>query len=178
MLDRKERILEDELARLRIRVEKTHAEWLATCAEAAQWLSRAQAIEGRAAIAAAAPGVSARVEPEWEQRMGIAYPADVTLNLPEIPASTGGSTVSYTAATHRAATVEGARHAAALRATAIVSAELAATRSRRRAVERRWIPRMQEQLRSIEQVLEEQELEDILRLHWAAGNDATDRGIR
>jgi V/A-type H+-transporting ATPase subunit D len=65
-----------------------------------------------------------------------------------------------------------------LRATAIVSAELAATRSRRRAVERRWIPRMEEQLRSIEQVLEEQELEDILRLHWAAGNDGADRGIR
>jgi len=50
----------------------------------------------------------------------------------------------------------------------LVSAELAVTRTRQRAVEKRWIPRLEEGLAAIRRRLDEQELEEGLRLRWAA----------
>jgi ATP synthase subunit D len=60
------------------------------------------------------------------------------------------------------------RHAAAQRARLVVSAELAATRTRQRAVEKRWVPKLESELLSIRRQLDEQELEEGLRLRWAA----------
>jgi vacuolar-type H+-ATPase subunit D/Vma8 len=42
------------------------------------------------------------------------------------------------------------------------------TRTRQRAVEKRWIPRLEEELTAIRRQLDEQELEESLRLRWAA----------
>lgn len=170
MLDRKERILDDELGRLRLRSGQTGVAWTTACEEADRWLVRAQAIEGRAAVAAAA-APQAVERTEWENRMGVRFPGGVSVSLPQPVPPAGGSALVFAARAYRAATEAGVHHAAALRALAVVRAELAATRSRRRAVEQRWIPRMEDQLRSIERALEEQELEETLRLHWVAGHD-------
>jgi vacuolar-type H+-ATPase subunit D/Vma8 len=175
MLDRKERILDDELGRLRLRIEQTSALWVSACAEADRWLVRAQGIDGRAAVAAAAPLANATVRTEWENRMGVRFPGGIDVALPEPDPPAGGSALAFAARAYRAATDAGVHHAAALRALAVVSGELASTRSRRRAVEQRWIPRMEDEVRSIERALEEQELEEILRLHWVAGHDAGGR---
>jgi vacuolar-type H+-ATPase subunit D/Vma8 len=74
----------------------------------------------------------------------------------------------YAAAAHRSALSAAVRHAALQRAVLLVSAELAATRARQRAVERRWVPRLEGELLAIRRQLDEQELEEGLRLRWAA----------
>ena len=76
--------------------------------------------------------------------------------------------MSYAAAAHRSALAAAVRHAAAQRAVLLVSAELAATRTRQRAVEKRWVPRLENELLAIRRQLGEQELEEGLRLRWAA----------
>jgi vacuolar-type H+-ATPase subunit D/Vma8 len=74
----------------------------------------------------------------------------------------------YAAAAHRSALSAAVRHAALQRAVLLVSAELAATRTRQRAVEKRWVPRLEGELLAIRRQLDEQELEEGLRLRWAA----------
>ena len=76
--------------------------------------------------------------------------------------------MSYAAAAHRSALAAAVRYAAAARAVLLMSAELAVTRIRARAVEKRWIPRLEDELLAIRRRLDEQELEEGLRLRWAA----------
>ena len=76
--------------------------------------------------------------------------------------------MSYASVAHRSALTAAVRHAAAARAVLLVSAELAATRTRKRAVEKRWVPRLEGQLLAIRRQLDEQEREEGLRLRWAA----------
>jgi V/A-type H+-transporting ATPase subunit D len=76
--------------------------------------------------------------------------------------------LSYAAAVHRSALNAAVRHAALARAVLLVSADLAATRTRQRAVEKRWVPRLENELLALRRQLDEQELEEGLRLRWAA----------
>jgi vacuolar-type H+-ATPase subunit D/Vma8 len=71
--------------------------------------------------------------------------------------------LSYAAAVHRRALEAGVRYAAVQRAELLLAAELAATRTRQRAVENRWIPRLEDELQSIRRQLDAQELEESLR---------------
>ena len=48
-----------------------------------------------------------------------------------------------------------------------IEAELAATARRQRAIERRWIPEHETELRRIALTLDEREREDIARVKWA-----------
>ena len=48
-------------------------------------------------------------------------------------------------------------------------AQLAATARRQRAIERRWIPEHEAELRRIALTLDEREREDIARVKWAVG---------
>ena len=84
--------------------------------------------------------------------------------------------MSYAAAAHRSALTAAVRHAAVQRSLLLVSAELAATRTRQRAVEKRWIPRLENELLAIRRQLDEQELEESLRLRWAADRNETTTG--
>jgi len=52
----------------------------------------------------------------------------------------------------------------------LVSAELTTTRLRQRAIENTWIPRLEAKLISIQGQLDEQELEESLRVRWAENN--------
>lgn len=60
------------------------------------------------------------------------------------------------------------RDGVATRAVAIVETELAATRARQRAIENRWVPRLEEELRMLEVRLDELDREENVRLRWAA----------
>ena len=57
-----------------------------------------------------------------------------------------------------------ARHAAAARAVRVIDAGAGATRYRLRAIEGRWIPRLERALSQVELALEEQEHADGVRL--------------
>jgi ATP synthase subunit D len=70
----------------------------------------------------------------------------------------GSSALFYAAAAHRSALAAAVRHAALARAVQLVSVELAATRTRQWAVEKRWVPRLEGELAAIRRPLDEQEL--------------------
>lgn len=52
----------------------------------------------------------------------------------------------------------------------LVSTELTTTRLRQRAIENTWIPRLEAKLISIQGQLDQQELEESLRVRWAENN--------
>ena len=59
-------------------------------------------------------------------------------------------------------------HAAAAAAVRVLEAEEGATRRRLRAIEDRWMPRLQQALVQIQLGLEEQEHAEGVQLRWAA----------
>jgi V/A-type H+-transporting ATPase subunit D len=70
---------------------------------------------------------------------------------------------------HRAALDAAARHAAAAAAVRTVDDEVRATRFRLRAVQDRWIPRLEQALAEVTFTIEELERADAARLRLAAG---------
>lgn len=172
LLDRKQHILADELERLQLRAELTRTEWEGLATEAALWLRRAAALDGSGRIGMAAPLAPAGVRLRWGSTMGVAYPEDPECQLPAASPAGGSSALSYTATVHRSALEAGIRYAAVQRAEKLLTAELAATRTRQRAVENRWIPRLEKELMDIRRQLDAQELEESLRLRWAADQNA------
>ena len=170
LLDRKQRIMADELDRLTLYAEALRAEWEDAAREGALWLRRAAALDGATALEAGAPSRPATVEVRWGAAMGVTYPVDTLCALPEPEPVGRSSALSCTARAHREALVVAVRCAAAQRAVDLLTAELVATRTRQRAIENRWIPGLEEELRIIRRRLEEQELEETLRVHWAAEN--------
>lgn len=176
LLDRKQHILADELERSQIRVELSRAEWEELAREAALWLRRAAALDGSGRVQAAAPLEPARVSIPWGSAMGVLYPEDPECRIPAAPHAGGSSAVFYAAAVHGRALEAGVRYAAVQRAELLLAAELAATRTRQRAVENRWIPRLENELQGIRRQLDAQELEESLRLRWAADRNSGKAG--
>ncbi len=176
LLDRKQHILSDELERLQLRAELARGEWEQLATEAAAWLRRAAALDGSRQLEAAVPSDPAEVRMRWGSAMGVMYPEDPQCSLPAAARSGGSSALSYTAAVHRSALEAGVRYAAVQRAELLLAAELAGTRTRQRAVENRWIPRLENELLEIRRQLDAQELEESLRLRWAADRPSRNSG--
>jgi V/A-type H+-transporting ATPase subunit D len=168
LLDRKQRILADELERLHLKSARTEQAWLTAARNAESWRARAAALDGSEVIAAAAPLTPALVEVEWGGAMGVAYPEDAHCEAPVAAPAGASSALSYAATAARAALAAAVRQAAAERAVLLLTAELTATRTRLRAVQKRWIPRLEGELDTIRRQLLEQELQENLRLRWAA----------
>lgn len=183
LLDRKDRILAEELERLRLRAARAREEWEDLAGQAAVWLARAAALDGRERITAAASPDPAEVQVRWGGAVGVGYPEDALYHPPVASPAGGSSALSFAAESHRAALAAGIRCAAVQRAILLVSVEVMATRVRRRAIEERWIPGLEDELVTIRLLLDEQELEENLRLRWSADevrrrgtSDPEDRG--
>lgn len=170
LLDRKQHILADELERLELFAEHSRREWEDLASIAATWLHRSAEMDGRDRIRAAAADKPAIVEVNWGGAMGVSYPENVTVQLPPERHPGGSSALSYAAQSHRDSLVAAATCAAARRAMLLVSAELTTTRLRQRAIENTWIPRLEAKLISIQGQLDQQELEESLRVRWAENN--------
>lgn len=176
LLDRKQHILADELERSQLRVELSRAEWEELAGEAALWLRRASALDGSGRVEAAAPLEPARVSFSWGSAMGVLYPEDPECRLPTTPRTGGSSALAYAVAVHARALEAGVRFAVVQRAELLLAAELAATRARQRAVENRLVPRLENELQAIRRQLDAQELEESLRLRWAADRSSANTG--
>lgn len=168
LLDRKQHILAEELERLQLRAELARTQWENLAGDASLWLRRSVALDGTARLAACAPVDPALVQLRWGSAMGVLYPENPGCDLPAAVRGAGSSALSYTAAVHRDALEAGVRFATVRRAELLLSSELAATRTRQRAVENRWIPRLEAELLEIRRQLEAQEFEESLRMRWAA----------
>ena len=170
-LDRKLRVLFPERQRLRLLADRQRDEWVAACAHAQRWLLRAAVLSGEVGIRQSSPREALTAEVTWTSAMGLRYPADVRLSFPTdadvlFPNAASGAA----AAAFRAAVTAGARAATADEAVRRIDADIAVTRRRLRALEKRWLPQLQESLRTLALALEQAEQEDITRLrHVVAG---------
>jgi V/A-type H+/Na+-transporting ATPase subunit D len=163
LLDRKLHILHLEQDRLRAEERRTRREWESSCATADLWLLRAALLAGRRAIELATSRVPAEVTVHYGLAAGTRYPSEVTCTTPE-PESFDSPTIAVARKACREAACAAARHAAAAQAVRIIDTEAGATRYRLRAIERRWIPRLERALTEVDQGLEEQEHADGIRL--------------
>jgi V/A-type H+-transporting ATPase subunit D len=169
-LDRKLRILLPELERRRLLAARRREVWIADVALAQTWLLRASLLGGQDALANARPQAPADVQVVWTTSMGLSYPDDVRLTGPDEPPilPAGNAAIAPAAAAFRAALLSGARTAAADEAVLRVEAEVLITRHRLRALEKRWLPHLQQALDALELSLEQAEQEDGMRLRQAA----------
>ena len=172
LLDRKQHILADERERLELFAEQTRKDWEGLARIAATWLQRTSAMDGQDRIDAAATDETAVVEVSWGGAMGVRYPEDATVQLPPERHPGGSSALSFAATSHRDSLVAAARFAAASRAMRLITIELTTTRMRQRAIENTWIPRLEAKILAIQRQLDEQELEEGLRVRWAEDNRA------
>lgn len=169
-IDRKLRILFPEQQRLRIVAERQRAQWVSACAEADRWLVRAALLGGQDGIRDASTLEPVTAEVRWSTAMGLSYPsgADLSPARDEVSLPVANAAMGPAAAAVRAAVDAGVRTAAAEEAVRRLDAEIAVTRRRLRALDKRWLPRLRGDLVRLELGLEQAEQEDALRLRRAA----------
>ena len=170
LLDRKQKILRIAIGNRAARAQESRRRWEEAARAALPWLGRTLALDGLGRVHTAVPVTFAQARIEWGGSMGISFPEGATVSLPAEPPSAGSSALAFAAARHREALAAAVVHAADARALLLITRELADTRTRQRAVENRWIPRLEDELARILRSLAEQELEESLRLRWAAGS--------
>lgn len=177
LLDRKLHLLLSEQDRLRMEERRTRQDWESSCAKADLWLLRAALLSGRRAITLAASRIPAEVTVRYGLAGGTRYPSGITCVTPE-PGTFDGATLGAARKACRDAVAAAARHAAATEAVRIIDTEIGATRYRLRAIEERWIPRLERTLTQVELGLEEQEHADGVRLLQLLGHRADPAGAQ
>jgi V/A-type H+-transporting ATPase subunit D len=169
VLDRKLRILQVELERLRAATTRTGQDWDICCAAADRWLLRAALLGGQRAIRLAAADRPADVQISYAVTMGVRHPAGATCRPAAGPGRWAGPAVTEAGQAHQRALAAAAAHAAATAALQIIEAEALATRYRLRAIKDRWIPRLEQARVEVAFAIDEQERADGARLRLAAG---------
>ncbi|MGZ4201364.1 MAG: V-type ATP synthase subunit D [Thermoleophilaceae bacterium] len=165
LLDEKFRALIHERSRLEPEVAEARGDWERRARAAELWLTRAAVLGGEHQLeAAAALAVPADVTVRWRVVLGVACPAETSVE-PDAGAPPGGSAALLSAVeAHRLALEAAVRVAAGEAALRRIDDELLATRLRRNAIERNWIPAHEAALSALELTLEELEREDGTRL--------------
>jgi vacuolar-type H+-ATPase subunit D/Vma8 len=170
LLDRKQRALAVEGERLELAAARAAEIFERESRAAASWLRRSTALDGHRGVNASAPLVAAQVTIGYDVTMGVRHPTSAEVRFPPRSEPAGSSALAYTVEAHRTALLAAVRLAAARRAVALVAAELALTRQQQRALDQRWIPKLERRLAEVVQRLDETEREENLRLRWAAAN--------
>lgn len=180
LLDRKLRILQLEQERYAERAELAARSWAGAIATAETWALRAALLAGAGAFESVHDGSSAEVHLEWAALMGARYPSTGRVML---PAPARSSALAPSAAVDEAArayaeaarlAVEAAVMVSALR---VVNAEVAATRFRKRAIEDRWMPRLERAAAELDLALSEAESSEGIQLRLAAAARDGSRGL-
>ncbi|MET8946883.1 V-type ATP synthase subunit D [Streptomyces sp. NPDC004542] len=173
LLERKLRLLLDRERAERRAAEDAGSAWRDELADADTWLVRGVLLGGEQALAQAVPADRAGVGVEWATLMGVPHPAAVTWTAPvPSPAEPAppNTALAQAQAAYRSAVRAAAEYAAHRAAAELLAAEAERTRQRVRALRRRWIPRLQQELAAVELALEEAEHEEAVRRRWAAAH--------
>ena len=161
VLDRRLRILAAHQARLEADAGRAEAHWRGRHTEATTWLLRVAVLGHRRGIrAAAADRPEAEIELGREVVAGVAYPVLVRFTAGDRAPSAApvATAAADPAARACAVALEAAiRYALTYAAARAVRTEAEQTRLRRRAVEDRWLPRLEERLHALSAELDEQE---------------------
>jgi V/A-type H+-transporting ATPase subunit D len=168
LLERKREALRRELSRSEERVSRTRVAWKEACDAAERWMLRALMLGCRPALElAAATTRDAHARLEWRTALGVTYPRVAMCELPEPGIAIGPAPLRPAMQAYRQALDAGVRHAAATATHERLASELAGTSHRLRAVQERWIPRLEQTLATLELHLDEAEREAIVTLRWA-----------
>ncbi len=174
LLDQKLRILRGERQRLELLTRQTGEDWEQAGREAAGSLVLTLLLDGERAIRLEAAAAEADVVVEWEQSMGVRFPASARCTVPAADPDTppvGGAALVAARAAHRRALATAVEHAAACAALAVIQDEERSTRRRLRAIENRWVPRLEDAAAQLRVGLEEREHAEAVRLRWAKGRE-------
>jgi V/A-type H+/Na+-transporting ATPase subunit D len=169
LLDRKLRILQNELPRLRADAARGADDWERSAADADRWLLRAALLGGQRAIRLAGTKAPAELNVSYTRTVGVRHPAGVACTFP-VPEGWAGPAMPEARHAHQGALEAAARSAAASAALRVVETETAATQQRLRAVKDRWIPLLEQTRTGVVLAIDEQERADGARLRLAAGN--------
>jgi len=170
LLDRKQRALAVESERLDLAAARAADTFEQAAHTAASWLWRSVSLDGHRGLSASVASTDANVTVDYGVTMGVRHPTRAYLDFAPRPEPLGSSALMYTDRAHRAALLAAVQLAAAQRAVGLIRAELALTRQQQRALETRWIPKLDRRLTEVEQRIDEAELEENLRLRWAAAH--------
>ncbi len=172
LLDRKRQALLSETQRMHLLSARARQEWERSMAETRAWAAKFALLAGeaQAAMLAVELGSRAEVDVRWQSIMGVAYPADVSVHLPERTSTPLAGTAAYdqlepSAQRSLRAALE---HAAAARSYEVLSRELANTSRRSRLIEKRRAPDLRSALHGLELALEERDRDEGVRLRWVA----------
>lgn len=172
LLDHKVHVLRTERERLALIADRTRTECVAAQREAELWLTRAAVLGGQREIRLCTTDQLAEVTVTWDAVMGVRYPGAAVCALPAESAaarSPGTAAVAEATAAHRRALRAAVAHAAAAAACRILETETVETRRRLHAIADRWIPRLESELRTLTERLDEAERTEAVQLRWAAG---------
>lgn len=171
LLDRKRQALLREQTRVRDEAEQARSAWETAAAEVTLWNVRAAVLDGAFRLELLARHVEERASLwiAWSNIMGARLPSAQRVLVPDPPplSALGGSSAAIDLALASAvATEAAARCAAAERAQAELSAELARTSRRLRALQQRLIPQHEQALARLELTLDEGQREQAARVRW------------
>ena len=175
LLRSKEEALERERVRLKGHAKRTRGEWVSACDAAASALVRARMLGASRELAHRRATSAASMTPDWQASMGIVYPGAVACEPGERPAVTSTAALGPAIDAYRVALVAAGPHAAASEAVDRLSAELAATRRRRRAIEDRLLPTLGSELLELDLHLDELDRDEALRVRMAVQRREVDR---
>ncbi|MFI7063586.1 V-type ATP synthase subunit D [Kribbella sp. NPDC050124] len=172
LLDRKQRALAAECERLELAAVRAAEAFEEQARVASGWLRRGTALDGLRAIYASMPKATTEAGIGYDVTMGVRHPTRTDVRFGPRAEPPGSSALAYTLQAHRDAVVAAVRLAAAQRSVSLVAAELALTRQQQRALELRWIPKLEQRLAELAQRLDETDREENVRLRWAASRTA------
>ena len=168
LLDEKFRALVRERMRLEPVATAARTEWERSAREAERWLARAAMMGGERGLAlSAAAARPAEVTVRWRAILGVTCPSEASVapyREEELIELGGNAALLSAAVAHRRALEAAVQVAAAEAALRRIDAALHATRLRRNAIQRNWIPAHEQALHALELTLEELEREDGARL--------------
>lgn len=173
LLHNKEEALQHERTRLQGHATRTEHNWHDQCHKASELLLRARALGASAEIARVLDDSTrpATITTDWQTAMGVTYPGTVRAIPGEPPQLTQTAALVPAVTAYQAALEAGTQHAAAAAALDRLETELATTRRRRRAIERRLQPRLQNQLHQLDLTLDERDRSAALRTQLATRLD-------
>lgn len=175
LLDEKFRALARERTRLEPVATAARTEWERSAREAERWLARAAMMSGeRGLTLSAAAARPAEVTVRWRASLGVTCPSEASVapyREAELMELGGNAALLSAAAAHRRALEAAVQVATAETALRRIDAALHATRLRRNAIQRNWIPAHEKALRALELTLEELEREDGARLRRVVHRD-------
>jgi V/A-type H+-transporting ATPase subunit D len=169
LLERKLRILRAEEQDYALRAERTGAEWEESVRQLDRWMLRSAVLSGERGLRLATDGADAEVDVDWRLTMGVRYPADAFCRAPGPGGFQPDNSALHGAAEAAQRVVRAAvDHAVATAALAAIRTEIRSTRRQLRALDQRWLPRLEAAQAQLMIQLDDVEHDEHVRLRWAA----------